>query len=92
MARGGAPNFAANNMNGNHMRGGAGRGYAYRGGRGYGGGYYDRTLEKLRKRPRLVGIAFAAQELGEIPREPHDVPLDVIVTEQGARSFEHIAA
>jgi 5-formyltetrahydrofolate cyclo-ligase len=59
---------------------------------GYGGGYYDRTLEKLRKRPRLVGIAFAAQELGEIPREPHDVPLDVIVTEQGARSFEHIAA
>ena len=55
---------------------------------GYGGGYYDRTLEKLRKKPRLVGLAFAAQELESIPREPHDVPLDVIVTEQGARSFE----
>jgi 5-formyltetrahydrofolate cyclo-ligase len=55
---------------------------------GYGGGYYDRTLERLRKRPRLVGLAFAAQELDRIPREAHDVPLDVIVTEQGARSFE----
>ena len=59
---------------------------------GYGGGYYDRTLERLSKKPRLVGIAFAAQEIDSIPREPHDVPLDVIVTEQGARSFEHMPA
>ncbi len=59
---------------------------------GYGGGYYDRTFDKLSKRPRLVGLAFAVQELDAIPREPHDVPLDVIVTEQGARSFEHAAA
>jgi len=59
---------------------------------GYGGGYYDRTLEKLHKRPRLVGIAFAAQEFDHIPHEPHDVPLDIIVTEQGARSFEHAIA
>jgi 5-formyltetrahydrofolate cyclo-ligase len=59
---------------------------------GYGGGYYDRTLEKLRRKPRLVGIAYAAQELDAIPREPHDVPLDVIVTEQGARTFEPAAA
>jgi 5-formyltetrahydrofolate cyclo-ligase len=59
---------------------------------GYGGGYYDRTLERLHKRPRLVGLAFAAQELEAIPREPHDVPLDVIVTEQGARSFEPATA
>lgn len=59
---------------------------------GYGGGYYDRTLERLKKRPRLVGIAFAAQEFDSIPHEPHDMPLDVIVTEQGARSFERAAA
>lgn len=59
---------------------------------GYGGGYYDRTLDKLTKRPRLVGIAFAAQELADIPREAHDVPLDVIVTEHGARTFEHSPA
>jgi 5-formyltetrahydrofolate cyclo-ligase len=59
---------------------------------GYGGGYYDRTLERLTRRPRLVGIAFAAQELDAIPHEPHDFPLDVIVTEQGARSFERATA
>jgi 5-formyltetrahydrofolate cyclo-ligase len=59
---------------------------------GYGGGYYDRTLERLSKRPRLVGIAFAAQELEDIPREAHDVPLDTIVTEAGARHFEHAPA
>ena len=54
---------------------------------GYGGGYYDRTLTRLSKRPRLVGLAFAAQELDRIPREPHDVPLDMIVTEAGVRHF-----
>jgi 5-formyltetrahydrofolate cyclo-ligase len=59
---------------------------------GYGGGYYDRTLERLSKKPRLVGIAFAAQELEDIPREAHDVPLDTIVTEAGARHFEHAPA
>lgn len=59
---------------------------------GYGGGYYDRTLERLSKRPRLIGIAFAAQELEDIPREAHDVPLDTIVTEAGARHFEHMPA
>ncbi|MEO7222246.1 MAG: 5-formyltetrahydrofolate cyclo-ligase [Devosia sp.] len=59
---------------------------------GYGGGYYDRTLERLSKKPRLVGIAFAAQELEDIPRESHDVPLDTIVTEHGARHFEHAPA
>jgi 5-formyltetrahydrofolate cyclo-ligase len=59
---------------------------------GYGGGYYDRTLERLSKRPRLIGIAFAAQELEDIPREAHDVPLDTIVTEAGVRHFEHMPA
>jgi 5-formyltetrahydrofolate cyclo-ligase len=59
---------------------------------GYGGGYYDRTLARLGKRPRLVGIAFAAQELDEVPREAHDVPLDMVVTELGARSFEPATA
>jgi 5-formyltetrahydrofolate cyclo-ligase len=56
---------------------------------GYGGGYYDRTLAKLSKRPRLIGLAFSAQELAEIPHEPHDIPLDAIVTEKGARNFRN---
>jgi 5-formyltetrahydrofolate cyclo-ligase len=55
---------------------------------GYGGGYYDRTLAALTKRPRLIGFAFALQEIDAIPREAHDVPLDFIVTENGVRSFE----
>jgi 5-formyltetrahydrofolate cyclo-ligase len=52
---------------------------------GYGGGYYDRTLERLRAlRPTLaIGFAFAAQEVTEVPREPTDQRLDLIVTEAG---------
>jgi 5-formyltetrahydrofolate cyclo-ligase len=54
---------------------------------GYGGGYYDRTLTVLSRTPRLIGLAFASQEMERIPREPHDIPLDAVVTELGYRSF-----
>jgi 5-formyltetrahydrofolate cyclo-ligase len=56
---------------------------------GYGGGFYDRTLEGLRaKRPTLaVGFAFADQELLEVPIEDTDQKLDVIVTENGVLRF-----
>jgi 5-formyltetrahydrofolate cyclo-ligase len=57
-----------------------------KGGRlGYGGGFYDRTLEQLRaRRPTLaVGFAYAAQEAEALPLEPNDQPLDMIVTEHG---------
>ncbi|MGB5865699.1 MAG: 5-formyltetrahydrofolate cyclo-ligase, partial [Sulfitobacter sp.] len=57
-----------------------------RGGRlGYGGGYYDRTLEGLRgQRATLaIGFAFAGQEVDDIPLEPTDQPLDLVVTEAG---------
>ena len=52
---------------------------------GYGGGFYDRTLEELRaRRPTLaIGFAFAAQEDADLPLEPTDQPLDLIVTEAG---------
>lgn len=58
--------------------------FSRNGGRlGYGGGFYDRTLEMLRaKRPTLaVGFAYGAQEDPDLPLEPTDQPLDVIVTE-----------
>jgi 5-formyltetrahydrofolate cyclo-ligase len=48
---------------------------------GYGGGFYDRTLEALPGR-RTVGCAFAAQEVAEVPVEAHDRRLDAIATEQ----------
>ena len=50
---------------------------------GYGGGFYDRTLERLRATaPRVaIGFAFAAQEAEALPLEATDQPLDLIVTE-----------
>ncbi len=50
---------------------------------GYGGGFYDRTLEGLRAAgPVLaVGFAYGAQEAGSLPLEPTDQNLDAVVTE-----------
>ena len=50
---------------------------------GYGGGYYDRTLEVLRRDGACVaiGLAFASQELQSIPVEAFDQRLDMIVTD-----------
>jgi len=51
---------------------------------GYGGGFYDRTLEQLRAgwQPRAVGIAYDATLGGHLDREPHDAVMDFIVTER----------
>ncbi|UWR21539.1 5-formyltetrahydrofolate cyclo-ligase [Sulfitobacter sp. S190] len=52
---------------------------------GYGGGFYDRTLEQLRARQATlaIGFAFAGQQDDDLPLEPTDQPLDMIVTENG---------
>jgi len=50
---------------------------------GYGGGYYDRTLAASQPRPYTVGVAYACAQVEALPREPHDIPLDLIVTESG---------
>ena len=51
---------------------------------GYGGGFYDRTLEKLRELKKVVaiGVAYHAQMVGEVPVGIHDAPLDYVMTEQ----------
>lgn len=56
---------------------------------GYGGGFYDRTLEMLRaRRPTLaIGFAYAAQEAEALPLEPTDQPLDMVVTEMEVIEF-----
>ncbi len=56
---------------------------------GYGGGFYDRTLEGLRaKRATLaIGFAFDAQEADGLPLEPTDQPLDMLVTESRVLTF-----
>lgn len=52
---------------------------------GYGGGFYDRTLEKLRAKGAAlaVGVAFAAQEVESVPVADHDQPIDFVLTERG---------
>ncbi len=57
---------------------------------GYGGGYYDRTLQAMRAAGQgvvAVGLAFSAQEAEELPEDGDDQRLDWVVTEQGVRSF-----
>lgn len=57
---------------------------------GYGAGYYDRVISRLREKglhPKLIGIAFDCQEVAHVPDEPHDISLDAILTESGLRFF-----
>lgn len=49
---------------------------------GYGGGYFDRTLASLPNRPVVVGVGYALGALETIFPQPHDIPMDVILTEQ----------
>jgi 5-formyltetrahydrofolate cyclo-ligase len=50
---------------------------------GYGAGHYDYTLAHLRKLKAItaIGLAFAAQEIEEVPALSHDVALDYVLTE-----------
>ena len=52
---------------------------------GYGGGFYDRTLQGLRAAGPVmaIGFAFADQQADDLPLEPTDQKLDLIVTEGG---------
>ena len=50
---------------------------------GYGGGFYDRTLAELQPKPYTVGLGYACGFVPELDPEPHDVPLDAILTDLG---------
>lgn len=50
---------------------------------GYGGGYYDRFLRRLAPGCLCVGLAFSLQVVDELPREHHDRPVDLVITEAG---------
>ena len=54
-------------------------------GLGYGGGHYDRTLAGMMPRPFAVGVAGADAALATVYPQPHDIPMDAIVTECGVR-------
>lgn len=54
---------------------------------GWGGGFYDRTLQQLRNRPEgviAVGTAFAGQEVDAVVHDDLDQPVDWVITERGA--------
>jgi 5-formyltetrahydrofolate cyclo-ligase len=56
---------------------------------GYGAGYYDMTITALRALKAIVavGIAFAAQEIVDVPNTPRDARLDLVLTEHGVIDF-----
>lgn len=54
---------------------------------GQGGGYYDRALSRCRFKPYRLGLAYAKQQVDELPAEPFDQPLDAVLTERGLRRF-----
>lgn len=56
---------------------------------GYGGGFYDRTLQKLRAKKKIFacGLAYAAQEVPRVPMDQYDQKLDGVLTEREFRKF-----
>jgi 5-formyltetrahydrofolate cyclo-ligase len=52
---------------------------------GYGGGYFDRTLAALSPRPFTIGIGLQSAHLSTIFPQPHDIALDVILTDAGVQ-------
>lgn len=61
-----------------------GVGFDRKGGRlGYGGGYYDRFLPRLRPDAQKIAVAYEVQVMEDVPLEAHDTLLDALVTERG---------
>ena len=56
---------------------------------GYGGGYYDRTLELLRQSKKItaIGVGFSVQEIAQVPSSGHDARLDLMLTEKEIIDF-----
>jgi 5-formyltetrahydrofolate cyclo-ligase len=52
---------------------------------GYGGGFYDRTLQVLRETKTItaIGVAYSAQEVDSVAHDSHDQALDYVMTEKG---------
>lgn len=54
---------------------------------GYGKGFYDRTIAALSPRPTLIGYGFSTQQVDAIPAAPHDVKMDMMISELGMMRF-----
>ncbi len=49
---------------------------------GYGGGYYDMLLAQRKKKAPIIALAYEEQLVDEIPSEPHDIKIDMIITDK----------
>jgi 5-formyltetrahydrofolate cyclo-ligase len=60
---------------------------------GYGAGYYDRTVDALRRQRSIIviGVAYDAQEVGAVPRDPHDQQMDAVMTDRRTLWFNAAA-
>jgi len=54
---------------------------------GYGMGFYDAVLERLSEDVIAMAVGFSCQRCAELPRDPQDLPVQVLMTEQGVESF-----
>ncbi|HEY5930761.1 MAG TPA: 5-formyltetrahydrofolate cyclo-ligase [Burkholderiales bacterium] len=48
---------------------------------GYGGGFFDRTLAAMAIKPMILGVGYADSKLATIYPQPHDIPMDAIITD-----------
>lgn len=55
---------------------------------GYGGGYFDRTLASIDPKPIAIGVAYELARLATLYPQPHDIPMDFVVTEAGLYARE----
>ena len=66
---------------------------------GYGGGFFDRTLAAISNNPRIFGVGYCQAAIATIYPQPHDIPMDLVVTEDDVvsavkvnnRRDEHVA-
>lgn len=59
---------------------------------GYGGGFFDRTLAAMPTRPRTIGVGYQRAHIATIYPQAHDIPMSVMVTEQGVLACPPSAA
>ena len=54
---------------------------------GYGGGFYDRYIKKIKKKKKIItiGLAYYFQKIKKIPINKHDLKLDIIVTNRNSK-------
>ena len=58
---------------------------------GYGGGYYDRYIQRIKRKKKflLIGLAYSFQKVKKIPTNKHDMKLDFIVTEKNVVKWKY---